>query len=89
MKNYDVTDPMTSSVLCAVCEKSITGGRWFARISHGGITLALCCPLCTETFEKKPDAYVRRVLTYRTFARNEQDHTATNTDSGTHRNPTE
>ncbi len=62
--NYDATNPETSFVLCAVCDNAIEGGRWFARISHGGCTVAVCCPLCAETFEAKPEVYVRRVASY-------------------------
>lgn len=61
--NFDASNPDCDFVQCAVCEKAITGGRWFARIKHGDLTMALCCPLCTETFEAKPNAYVRRIET--------------------------
>ena len=74
MKNYDATDPLTASVLCAVCDNGISGGRWFARIGHQRITVALCCPLCTETFNKNPDNYVRRILTYESFGDNQRRH---------------
>lgn len=61
MKQFDASDGDCDSVQCAVCEKVITGGKWFARLKHGEWMLALCCPLCTEAFESKPDAYVRRI----------------------------
>ena len=61
--NFDASNPDSDFVQCAVCEKAITGGRWFARITHGDFTVALCCPLCAETFELKPEAYVRRIET--------------------------
>ncbi len=76
MNNYDATDPDTAFVLCAVCDKGITGGRWSARIGHEGITIALCCPLCTDTFNKKPIAYVKRILTYEKFAENQRNRSA-------------
>jgi hypothetical protein len=63
MNHYDASSPDTACVQCAVCEKMITGGNWFARIRHGVWTVALCCPLCTEVFEAKPAAYVRRIET--------------------------
>jgi hypothetical protein len=62
--NYDATNPDTGFEMCAVCDNAIVGGRWFARISHGGCTVALCCPLCTEVFEAKPEVFVRRVAAY-------------------------
>jgi len=62
--NFDASDVDCTSVQCAVCEKEITGGKWFARIEHGEWTVALCCPLWTETFEAKPQAYVRRIETF-------------------------
>lgn len=61
---YDASDPDTLSVHCAVCENLITNCRWFARIRHEEWTVALCCPLCTETFERAPHNYARRVATY-------------------------
>lgn len=63
MHQFDASDPEISFVECAVCEKAITGGKWFARIKHGEWMVALCCPLCTETFEANPHGYVRRIET--------------------------
>ena len=64
MKNFDASDESASSVLCAVCEQSILGGRWFARIHSGGRLVALCCPLCEDTFVRNPAPYLRRIETY-------------------------
>jgi hypothetical protein len=64
MKNFDASDDSAASVLCIVCENRITGGRWFARINSGGRLVALCCPLCQETFMRNPFPYVRRMETY-------------------------
>lgn len=63
MSQFDASDGDCEYVQCAVCEKVITGGKWFARIKHGEWMVALCCPLCTEAFESKPHAYVRRIET--------------------------
>jgi hypothetical protein len=63
MPNFDASNPDAAYVQCAVCEKAITGGKWFARISHGQRMVALCCPLCAEVFEKNPHAYIRRIET--------------------------
>jgi len=49
--NFDASDIDCAAVQCAVCEKMITGGKWFARLKQGEYVVALCCPLCTETFE--------------------------------------
>jgi len=61
MPNFDASNIDCEYVQCAVCEKEIKGGKWFARIKHGEWMVALCCPLCTEAFESKPHAYVRRI----------------------------
>ena len=61
--NFDATNMDAESVQCAVCEKEISGGKWTARIKHGEWMVALCCPLCLETFEANPDIYVRRMET--------------------------
>jgi hypothetical protein len=63
MPNYDASNLDVEYVQCAVCEKAITGGKWFARMKHGEHMVALCCPLCTETFESAPQAYIRRIET--------------------------
>ena len=52
-----------SYVQCVVFENAIKGGKWFARIKHGTWMVALCCPLCAETFERGPHPYIRRIET--------------------------
>lgn len=61
--NFDASNPDAESVQCAVCEKEIMGGKWFARIAHGSWVVALCCPLCTEVFESNPKPYIARIET--------------------------
>ena len=61
--NFDATDSDCESVQCVVCEKEIMNGKWTARIKHGERMVALCCPLCLETFEENPEVYVRRLET--------------------------
>jgi hypothetical protein len=63
MNRFDASDIDAAFVQCAVCEKAITGGKWFARMAYGPRMFALCCPLCTEVFERNPRPYVRRVET--------------------------
>jgi hypothetical protein len=64
MPQFDASNNEVEFVQCAVCEKAITGGKWFARIKRGKWMVALCCPLCTEAFEQNPKSYVRRIETY-------------------------
>lgn len=59
--NYDATDPVMEEVRCTVCDRSITGGRWYARLAHGEIMLALCCPLCLETFNRNRRPFIGRI----------------------------
>jgi hypothetical protein len=47
MPNFDASNLDCEYVQCAVSEKGITGGKWFARIKQGEWMVALCCPLCT------------------------------------------
>lgn len=63
MNQFDANDLDIAFVQCAVCEKAITGGKWFARITRGQRVLALCCPLSAEVFERNPAPYVRRIET--------------------------
>jgi len=67
-----VLAPGVEYVQCAVCEKTLTGGKWFARINHGEWMVALCCALCTETFETNPHAYIRRIETLE-FTRSQRE----------------
>ncbi|MCL4788855.1 MAG: hypothetical protein KJ070_19020 [Verrucomicrobia bacterium] len=77
MPTFDASNADCEYVQCAVCEKTITGGKWFARIKHGEWMVALCCPLCTEAFEAKPRAYVRRIETLQ-FMRDTQSQSPLN-----------
>jgi hypothetical protein len=43
---------------CIVCEKSVAGGSGYAHLKHDNEMVTLCCPLCLETFRKKPEFYV-------------------------------
>jgi hypothetical protein len=63
MSQFDASDMNVAFVQCAVCENGISAGKWFARIKHGERTVALCCPLCTEVFERNPQPYLRRIET--------------------------
>ena len=63
MNRFDASNMESEYVQCAVCEKAITGGKWFSRIRQGEWMVALCCPLCTEVFQKNPHAYIRRIQT--------------------------
>lgn len=63
MSRFDASNPDSELILCAVCEKSIRGASWCARIEHNHLMFALCCPLCVQAFTSKPNAYVRRIET--------------------------
>ena len=45
---------------CAVCGKSVGHGEGFSHLNIEGEMIALCCPLCFETFEKNPAKYLSR-----------------------------
>ena len=67
MKNYDASNLDCEYVQCVVFENAIKGGKWFARIKHGDWMVALCCPLCTETSQRSPHAYIRHLETLAQF----------------------
>ena len=73
MPNYDASRLDCAYVQCAVCEKEITGGKWFARIKHAQWMVALCCPLCTEAFERNPRGYIRRIETLEFMRQSQMD----------------
>lgn len=72
MPQFDATNEEVEFVQCAVCEKAITGGKWFARIKSGQSMVALCCPLCAETFQLNPRPYIRRIETYELMRSNQR-----------------
>jgi hypothetical protein len=44
---------------CLVCGKTVDQGGGMAHIKAGERMIALCCPLCIETFNKDPMHYLR------------------------------
>ena len=45
---------------CAVCDKSVGHNEGFSHLNVEGEMIALCCPLCFDTFKKDPATYIRR-----------------------------
>ena len=45
-------------VHCIVCQKSVDHGGGMAHFNVEGEMVALCCPLCIETFNKNPKHYL-------------------------------
>ena len=45
---------------CVVCDKSVQAGGGYCHINVQDRMIALCCPLCLETFQKDPAPYLRR-----------------------------
>lgn len=43
---------------CIVCQKSVDQGGGICHIKVGDRMVALCCPLCIETFNKNPKHYL-------------------------------
>jgi len=54
---------------CVVCGKSVGHGEGFSHLNIKDQMIALCCPLCFETFEKDPAKYLRR----RALRKNSED----------------
>ena len=55
----------SSAESCFVCGKCLAGACAYARLKCGESTVALCCPLCLETFQKNPEDWTRRRETRR------------------------
>jgi hypothetical protein len=47
----------TTNETCIVCGQPTSGGRCFSHILYRDRMVALCCPLCLETFQKNPEFY--------------------------------
>lgn len=58
MSTDDMIGSQDETNCCAVCRKSVAGGKGYAHINHGNEMLPLCCPLCLETFQQNPALYV-------------------------------
>lgn len=50
MSHYAAGDFVGGNAQCFVCEKTITGGQWFARVKHGECRVVLCTENCAKNF---------------------------------------
>jgi YHS domain-containing protein len=67
-KHMSIDDVLASQIdssaeRCVVCGKSVTGASGHVRLKYGETMVALCCPLCLQTFQKNPVDYLRRLKT--------------------------
>lgn len=53
-------EPIHWDARCIVCRKSVEHGAGLCHLNIEGNMIALCCPLCLETFQKDPQTYLRR-----------------------------
>ena len=44
---------------CIVCGKSVDGGGGMCHIKVENLMIALCCPLCVETYNNYPKHYLQ------------------------------
>ena len=49
--------PESSEEFCVVCGKPALGISGYSRLRNEDRMNAVCCPLCMETFQKRPDYY--------------------------------
>lgn len=56
----DAIGSQSESESCIVCDKPVRYGTGFAHIKQDGEMVTLCCPLCFETFQKKPKFFLLR-----------------------------
>ena len=50
MSHYAAGDFPGGNSQCFVCEKTIAGEQWFARVKHGECTVVLCTEKCARAF---------------------------------------
>ncbi|MBN8708000.1 MAG: hypothetical protein BGO12_20540 [Verrucomicrobia bacterium 61-8] len=50
MSDNKLVEP--ADAYCLVCGKSVQQGGGFCRLNVKGTMIALCCPLCMETFNQ-------------------------------------
>lgn len=53
MSHFDAENLHAEAVQCVVCEKSLTGDNWYARIKRDGNTVMLCSEDCADKFYAK------------------------------------
>jgi YHS domain-containing protein len=58
MSELENADIQNWDHLCIVCGKSVDQGEGMCHIKAGARMIALCCPLCIETFNKDPMHYL-------------------------------
>mgnify|MGYP003590600281 CR=1 FL=1 len=56
-------EPETTDARCLVCDKNVEHGEGFCRILVEEMMIALCCPLCLETYNKDKDRYAAKLHT--------------------------
>jgi xanthine dehydrogenase accessory factor len=54
-----------------VCGMTVAVGPDSIQLEHGGVTYYFCCAGCRQTFERDPDAHVKKLMT--THARHDAD----------------
>lgn len=67
MSMEDTLDLKSEGERCVVCGKNVEQGRGLAHIKHGEAMVALCCPLCMETFKQDPERYTAKDRVRRTL----------------------
>lgn len=58
MSVNDFLDLKDWDTRCIVCGKSVEGGGGMCHVRYENRMVALCCPLCIETFNKDPKHYL-------------------------------
>jgi hypothetical protein len=58
MNDLENADIKNWDHLCIVCGKLVDKGGGLAHIKAGARVIALCCPLCSETFHNDPTKYL-------------------------------
>lgn len=58
MKTHDTEQTWDGQ--CAVCGKSVADHEGLCHLNVEGEMVALCCPLCLQTFQQDPAKYMRR-----------------------------
>ena len=58
MNDFENADIENWDHYCIVCQKSVDHGGGICHIKAGDRMIALCCPLCIETFNKNPKHYL-------------------------------
>ncbi len=52
---------------CIVCGKPLTSDRAICKLKQDGLWVAICCPHCYDSFQKKSKYYINKYMALKSY----------------------